>query len=143
MLGGRPGASIRAEKRRELGERSAPLLGLFTRSSLASVRRRFQSSRFACLHNKLARPAMRVSTGLAVKRPKLKSSTVKKGHFYRQPSKNVITCHHAALRSFKYHFFSCSSRTAGFQRIVLTGTTSSHVPKYTHFTVFITDLCPN
>ena len=62
---------------------------------------------------------------------------------YCQPSKkreilpttvkkaDVISCQ-TVLRSSKSHYYcSCSSRTAGSQRIVLTGTTSFHVPKYT------------
>ena len=32
--------------------------------------------------------------------------------------------------SFKSHYFGWSSQTASSQRIVLTGTTSFHVPKY-------------
>ena len=44
---------------------------------------------------------------------------------------DVISCQ-TVLRSSKSHYYcSCSSRTAGSQRIVLTGTTSFHVPKYT------------
>ena len=37
-----------------------------------------------------------------------------------------------------YTYISCSSRTAGSQRIVLTGRTSFRVPKYTYLTVFST-----
>ena len=59
----------------------------------------------------------------------------------RQPSKKaVVISRQTVSRSFKSHYFSCSSRTAGSQRIVLTGTTSFHVPKNTHFTVFSTHL---
>ena len=55
----------------------------------------------------------------------------KKGKFYRQPSKKQLL-----LGVKRFISFSCLSRTAGSQRIVLTGTTSFHVPKYTNFTVF-------
>ena len=56
----------------------------------------------------------------------------KKGKFYRQPSKSNCFSRQMVLRSFKCHSFNSSSRTAGSQRIVLSGTTSFHVPKYTH-----------
>ena len=44
------------------------------------------------------------------------------------------------LRSFKSQYFGCLSRTAGSQRILLTDTTSFHVPKYTQFMIFSTHL---
>ena len=50
---------------------------------------------------------------------------------------------HSFLRSLKSHYFSCSSRNAGSQRIVLTGTTSFHGPKYINFTVFSSHLLLN
>ena len=60
--------------------------------------------------------------GLTVSRQTAKNLPVKKA---------VVISRQTALRSFK-------SRTAGSQRIFLTGITSFHVPKYTHFRVFST-----
>ena len=65
----------------------------------------------------------------------------KPGNFCRQPSrKAVIVNRQTVSRSFKSHYFSCLFWTASSQRIVLAGTTSFHVPKYTHFTVFFSNL---
>ena len=57
-------------------------------------------------------------------------------HFCRLPFagnaslKLSIVSRQTITRYFKSHYFSWSSRTAGSQRIVLTGTTGFHVPKY-------------
>ena len=76
--------------------------------------------------------------GLTVSRQNAKHLSVKKGKFYSQPSKKAVVIRRETVsRSFKSHYFSYSSRTAG---IFLTGTTSFHVPKYTQFTVFSTHL---
>ena len=51
---------------------------------------------------------------------KFKRQPTEKGKFYRQPSKReVVISRKRFLRSFKPQYFSCSSRTAGSQRIVL------------------------
>ena len=75
--------------------------------------------------------------------------------FNRQPSKKakffpstvkkaVVIRRQMVWGCFKSQYFSCSSRTAGSQRrVFLTGSTSFHIPKYTHFTVFSSHLLLN
>ena len=76
--------------------------------------------------------------------------------FNRQPSKKgiflpsnvkkvVIISRQMISRSFKSHYFSCSFRTAGSQteRIVLTSTSSLHVPKYIYVMAFFANLYLN
>ena len=57
--------------------------------------------------------------------------------FNCQPSKKqLLLAVKSVSRSFKFHAFSCSSRTFGFQRIILTGKPVSMLPNLTHFKVF-------
>ena len=60
--------------------------------------------------------------------------------FNRQPSKKQLLSAVKRFQGLLNLCFSCSSRTAGSQRIILTGTTSFHFPKNTHFTVSSTHL---
>ena len=86
--------------------------------------------------------------GFTVSRQTAKNLTVNrdqpsKKNFYHQPLKKqlLLAVELFSSKSFKSHYFSCSSLTPGSQRILLTtGSTSFHVPKYTHFTVFSTHL---
>ena len=88
-----------------------------------------------------------VSMGLTVSRQTAKNLTVnrqKRGNFTdKRQTKKLWLYIKRFLRSFKPHYFSCSSRTAGSQRIVLIGTASFHVYRYTHFMVFSTHLLLN
>ena len=70
---------------------------------------------------------------------KLTVTPSKKDNFYPQLSKGRQT----VIGSVKSHYFSYPSRTAGSQRIVLTGTTCFHFLKYTHLTIFSTNLRQN
>ena len=79
--------------------------------------------------------------GLTVSRQMAKHlSTVKKGEIFPSTVKKaVVSSRQTVLRSFKCYYFSCTSWTTGSQRVVLTGTSSLHVPKYSYFTVFSTN----
>ena len=81
---------------------------------------------------------------LTVSRQKAKNLTLKTGKMSTLPSTvkkaAVIISSQTVSRSFKSHYFSCSYRTAGSQRIFLTGTNSFHVLKHIHFTAFLTYL---
>ena len=94
-------------------------------------------------HGFLACLWMSVWMGLTVSRQTAKNLTVNRqkwGNLLSTVKKAGIVSRKTVSRSCKSHYFSCSSRTVGSQRIVLTGTTSLHVPKNTHFTVFSTHL---
>ena len=87
-----------------------------------------------------------VSMGLTVSRQTAKNLPVnrqKRGNFTVNRQKAVVIRRQTVLRSFKSQCFSLSSRTAGSQRIFLTGTTCFKVPKYIQFTVFSTHLLLN
>ena len=97
---------------------------------------RTSSSRFRLLWL-----CIRLHNTVEPSRQTAKILTVKKGKFLPSAVKRaVVVSRQTASRSFKSHFFSFSSRTAGSPWIVFTGTTRFHVPKYTHFTVLSTNL---
>ena len=70
--------------------------------------------------------------GLIVSRQTAKHLTV------NSVKKAVIVIRQTVSRPLKSDYFRRSSRTAGSQRIILTGTTSFHVPNDIYFAAFFT-----